>query len=395
MEANVVNRGRARARGVRVRGGRWGGRGRGRPRTIISDEIRATLVDHVVNHGLTMREAGQRVQPNLSRYTVASIIRTFRNENRTERLPTRGGRGRLLSPEQETEIMNMVLENNAITLRQIQRKIIENNEIFQNIDRVSLSTLDRVLHRNKLRMKQVYRVPFERNSERVKELRYNYVQRVLELEVDAVEHQFIFIDEVGFNLTKRRRRGRNIIGQRAIVEVPGQRGGNITMCAAMTHHGIIHHHATLGPYNTAHLITFLDTLHNTLIPPDQIDGPEQLRYVVIWDNVSFHRAALVHNWFTDHPRFSVVYLPPYSPFLNPIEEFFSAWRWKVYDLNSETRIPLFQAMEDACGDIAVDAFHGWIRHAKRYFPRCLASENIACDVDEVLWPDRNRREDAA
>ncbi|XP_039672067.1 insertion element IS630 uncharacterized 39 kDa protein-like [Perca fluviatilis] len=243
-------------------------------------------------------------------------------------------------------------------------------------------------------MKQVYRVPFERNSERVKELQHNYVQRVLELEVAAVEHQFIFIDEVGFNLTKRRKRGRNIIGQRAIVEVPGQRGGNITMCAAITHQGVIHHHATLGPYNTAHLITFLDTLHHTLIPPDQVDGPEQLRYVVIWDNVSFHRAALVHNWFTAHPRFLVLYLPPYSPFLNPIEEFFSAWRWKVYDRNPQTRIPLLQAMEDACGDIAADAFHGWNRHARRYFPRCLARENIACDVDEVLWPDRNRREDA-
>ncbi|XP_056588305.1 uncharacterized protein LOC130438311 [Triplophysa dalaica] len=314
---------------------------------------------------------------------------------RTERLPTQGGRERVLSPEQETEIINMVLENNAITLRQIQRKIIENNDMFQNIDRVSLSTLDRALRRNHLRMKQVYRVPFERNSERVKELRYNYVQRVLELEVAAVEHQFIFIDEVGFNLTKRRKRGRNIIGQRAIVEVPGQRGGNITMCAAITHHGVIHHHATLGPYNTAHLITFLDTLHNTLIPPDQVDGPEQLRYVVIWDNVSFHRAALVRNWFTAHPRFLVAYLPPYSPFLNPIEEFFSAWRWKVYDRNPQTRIPLLQAMEDACGDIAADAFHGWNRHARRYFPRCLARENIACDVDEVLWPDRNRREDAA
>lgn len=66
--------------------------------------------------------------------------------------------------------MNMVLENNAITLRQIQQRIIKNNEIFQNIDRVSLSTLDRVLCRNNLRMKQVYRVPSERNSERVKEL---------------------------------------------------------------------------------------------------------------------------------------------------------------------------------------------------------------------------------
>ncbi len=123
-------------------------------------------------------------------------------------------------------------------------------------------------------------------------------QRVLELEVAAVEHQFIFIDEAGFNLTKRRKRGRNIIGQRAIVEVPGQRGGNITMCAAITHHGVIHHHATLGPYNTAHLITFLDTLHNTLIPPDQVDGPEQLRYVVILGQRKFPQGCsdsqLVH-----------------------------------------------------------------------------------------------------
>ncbi len=164
-----------------------------------------------------------------------------------------------------------------------------------------------------------------------------------------MEHQFIFIDEAGFNLTKRRKRGKNIIGQRAIVEVPGQRGGNITMCAAITHHGV------MGPYNTAHLITFLDTLHNTLIPPDQVDGPEQLRYVVIWDNISFHRAALVRNWFTAHPCFLVVYLPPYSPFLNTIEDFFSAWRWKVCDRNPQTRIPFLQAMEDACGDIAADA----------------------------------------
>ena len=28
--------------------------------------------------------------------------------------------------------------------------------------------------------------------------------------------------------------------------------------------------------------------------------------------------------------FPFLYLPPYSPFLNPIEELFSAWRWKVY-----------------------------------------------------------------
>ncbi|KAG1926230.1 NACHT, LRR and PYD domains-containing protein [Pimephales promelas] len=42
---------------------------------------------------------------------------------------------------------------------------------------------------------------------------------------------------------------------------------------------------------------------------------EHTRYVIIWDNVSFHRAALVRNWFTDHTFFMALNLPPYSPFL--------------------------------------------------------------------------------
>ncbi len=63
--------------------GRGRGRARGRgQRQVISDEICATVVHHVVVHGRTINEAGQLVQPNLSRFTVASIVRTFRRENR-------------------------------------------------------------------------------------------------------------------------------------------------------------------------------------------------------------------------------------------------------------------------------------------------------------------------
>ncbi len=79
MEAMRV---RVRERGVGRGRGRGRGQRRGPVRRRVSDDIRATLVDHVINHGLSMREAGQRVHPNLSRYTVASIIRTFRLENR-------------------------------------------------------------------------------------------------------------------------------------------------------------------------------------------------------------------------------------------------------------------------------------------------------------------------
>lgn len=95
---------------------------------------------------------------------------------RIARRPDAGGRGRMFTAEQETHIVNMVMANNSIRLREIQQRIIEDDTTFQNIHNVSISVLSRLLARNRIRMKQIYRVPYERNSERVKQLRYDYVQ---------------------------------------------------------------------------------------------------------------------------------------------------------------------------------------------------------------------------
>ncbi|KAL3996701.1 SPOC domain-containing protein 1 [Sarotherodon galilaeus] len=348
-----------RGAGQRGRGGGQHGRGEGpggrarQPHTIITDEMRATVIDHVIVHGMTMAEAGLRVRPNMSRFTVATIIRAFRQHNRVERMPHRSGRVAIFTAAQETLLVDMVRGNNLIRLREIRDKVFADNVNFESIDDVSLATIDRVLRRQKTRMKQVYRVPFERNSARHKDLRYEYVQRILQLDAMARPHEYLFLDEAGFNLQKRRQRGCNIIGQRAITEVPGQRGGNITLCAAMGSEGLVHRHAVLGT--------------------------NQIR-----------------DWFTTNSdHFLNICLPPYSPFLNPIEEFFSSWRWKVYDRQPYTRENLLRAMELACVDIPAEAFQGWIRHSRAFFPRCLARDNIACDVDEVMWPDAAQRHDAA
>ncbi|RXN16694.1 hypothetical protein ROHU_008251 [Labeo rohita] len=137
-----------------------------------------------------------------------------------------------------------------------------------------------------------------------------------------------FEAEAGFNLCKVRRCGRNIIGQRATVTVPGQRGANITMCAAISNDGVLCHIPTIGPYNTECLITFLDALKEILIPPEErgLLRPGMTLYVIIWDNVAFHHSRLVNEWFAAQPRIMMQFLPAYSPFLNPVEEFFSAWR---------------------------------------------------------------------
>ncbi|XP_051950903.1 uncharacterized protein LOC127621379 [Xyrauchen texanus] len=203
-----------------------------------------------------MAEAGRRVQPNVGRTTVSSIIQTFRRHNRTARQLHRGGRGPLFTSEQEEAICTMVVEYNAIRIREIKSAIIDNN-IFENIQTVSISTIDRVLKRHQMNMKQLYTVPFERNGERVKELRYQYVQCIMELEASEPPHSFIYMGEAGFNLTKCRRHGLNIIGHRATVDVPGQRGGNITMGASISENGVLTHIAIIGSYNTERLVTFL------------------------------------------------------------------------------------------------------------------------------------------
>lgn len=95
-------------------------------------------------------------------------------------------------------------------------------------------------------------------------------QRVLRMDGEEIQHEFIYVDEAGFNLTRTRRRGRSINGHRAIVNVPGQSGGNITHCAAITQNGVLHRHAHMGPYNTALILTFLDQLHN-ITAANQID----------------------------------------------------------------------------------------------------------------------------
>ncbi|KAF0038784.1 hypothetical protein F2P81_009268 [Scophthalmus maximus] len=92
-----------------------------------------------------------------------------------------------------------------------------------------------------------------------------------------------------------------MIGQRAAVEVPGQRGGSVTICAAISNHGVLHHRVTLGPYNTQHLARFIANPRDILFEQQvQEQQGQELNedpiptHVTVWDNVSFQRAAQVH-----------------------------------------------------------------------------------------------------
>ena len=51
------------------------------------------------------------------------------------------------------------------------------------------------------------------------------------------------------------------------------------------------------------------------------------------------------------------------------------------------QMSLLDAMNAGCLDISAEDRQGWIRHARRFFPRCIAPDDIRCDMDENLWPN--------
>ncbi len=213
----------------------------------------------------------------------------------------------------------------------------------------------------------------------------------MELEEHETTHILVFVDEAGFNLSKGRRRSHNLIVT-ATTDTLGQRRANITMCAANSENGVSTAIPHIGPYNTQLLLAFLNTLYRDLIPEQErgLVRPHSPNYVVVWDNVSFHRTNIVRDWFAAHERIAVAFLPPYSPFLNPIEKFSQHGGGKYMIIEHKIRclcwMPCMLYVRTSQRIIAGDV-------CGRFFPRCMAMENIRCDAVENLWPDQQERQD--
>jgi transposase len=53
------------------------------------------------------------------------------------------------------------------------------------------------------------------------------------------------------------------------------------------------------------------------------------KIIMVLDNVRFHHAKLLRKWLAKHPKLELVYLPPYSPELNPVERAWWFMRKKI------------------------------------------------------------------
>src|SRR3712207_3086584 len=104
-------------------------------------------------------------------------------------------------------------------------------------------------------------------------------------------------------------------GERAIASVPRNWGKNLTLLASMSSEGMGERLAVEGSTTTAVFEAYLERVLVPSLRPGQ---------VVVMDNLSAHEGSRVRD-LIESKGCELIYLPPYSPDFNPIEEAFNAF----------------------------------------------------------------------
>jgi DDE superfamily endonuclease len=117
------------------------------------------------------------------------------------------------------------------------------------------------------------------------------------------------IHESGVNLAMTRQYGRAPRGERAVGAMPQNYGANVTMIAALSLRGV-ETVMTIDGATDAEL--FRASVEHAL-GPTSVPGD-----IVVMDNLRAHKVAGIQERIEAHGA-RLIYLPPYSPNLSPIE----------------------------------------------------------------------------
>ena len=125
--------------------------------------------------------------------------------------------------------------------------------------------------------------------------------------------RLVFVEESGFNTSMSRLRARAPKGKRAYGKVPRNRGKNQTLIAAITLEGAMGESMTVeGGTDSLAFETYVEHF----LAPTLSEGQ-----VVVLDGLGAHRTQRVEE-LVEGRGADLVFLPSYSPEMNPIEEAF-------------------------------------------------------------------------
>jgi transposase len=125
--------------------------------------------------------------------------------------------------------------------------------------------------------------------------------------------RFVFLDETGTATDMARRYGRSPLGERLVAAVPHGHWRTTTFIAGLRQTGVVAPLVLDGPVTGVAFRAYVEQF----LAPDLAPGD-----VVVLDNLAAHKVDGVRQAIAA-ARASLLFLPPYSPDLNPIEQLFA------------------------------------------------------------------------
>ena len=179
-------------------------------------------------------------------------------------------------------------------------------------------------------------------------------------EVDAA--RLVFVDEMGANISLSPLYAWARRGERALCKAPRNWGKNVTLLASMTSEGMGPCMAVVGSITRAALEAYVERV----LAPSLSAGQ-----VVVMDNLSAHKGGRVKE-IVEGVGCELLYLPPYSPDLNPIEQAFAKVKGLLRGAGARTREALIEAMGAALSAVSARDVSGFVGHCGyRTLAQCL------------------------
>jgi transposase len=165
--------------------------------------------------------------------------------------------------------------------------------------------------------------------------------------------RLVFLDETGTSTKMTRLRGRCPKGQRLYAKAPFGHWKTQTFVAGLRYHELCAPWVIDGPMTRQIFETYVETqLAPTLSQGD----------VVILDNLPAHKSEKAAQCLKQKGAW-FLFLPPYSPDLNPIEQVFSQMKSHLRKAEARTLDALWHAIGDICDLVEPEACRNYFSAA--------------------------------
>jgi transposase len=165
--------------------------------------------------------------------------------------------------------------------------------------------------------------------------------------------KLVFIDETGASTKMVRLRGRFRRGERLMVKAPFGHWKTTTFTAGLRRYGMVAPFVLDGPMNGEAFRVYVEKVLVPILQPEEI---------VVMDNLPAHKVEGVRKLIEARDA-RLLYLPPYSPDLNPIELAFAKLKALLRKAAERTRDALWDRIGQLLKHFSPQECANYLAHA--------------------------------